>query len=106
MDSFFRSIKAYPDRQDANGVVMRLLDGVGYRFYWATEGLTAADYRFTPGEGCQSIGELVAHVWGLANWVLLNLNAPSSNRPDDPADIRIDALDKLEAIRNHVRGLD
>ena len=108
MDSFFRSITTYPDRQDANGVVIRLVDGLGYRFYWATEGLSEADSAFSPGGGCQSIGELMTHVWGLTNWVHLNLLGAglTSAPPDSPADARAQALDNLMGIREYVGRID
>lgn len=104
MDSFFRSVTEYPDRQDANGIVMRLLDGLGYRFYWATEGLEDADYGFSPGEGCMGIGDLVKHVWGLANWVHINLLGQSlfGDCPQDPAEVRGQILETLLSIRDYV----
>ena len=45
----FRSVSAYPAREDANGVVIRWIDSLGYRFYWATEGLRPEDVTFSPG---------------------------------------------------------
>ncbi|NIA15441.1 MAG: hypothetical protein GWP08_15355 [Nitrospiraceae bacterium] len=108
MDSIFRSIKTYPDRKDANGVVMRLLDGLGYRFYWATEGLSDVDVSFSPRKHSQSIGELMTHIWGLAHWVHLNLLGKrlTDARPDNPAEARVQALDTLAAIREYVARVD
>ena len=71
MSEHFCSVTTYP-KENANGIVIRLIDGLGYRFYWATEGLTKDDYAFSPGSGCQTIGELVGHVWGLVNWIHLS----------------------------------
>jgi hypothetical protein len=108
MDIPYRTIEAYPPREDANGVLMRLVDGLGYRYYWATEGLRDVDYAFSPGAECMTIGELVAHVWGLANWVYGSLVGVEWNtpRPDDPTGQRAQALQILYAIRTHAGEID
>ncbi|MBN1640388.1 MAG: hypothetical protein JXA09_04060 [Anaerolineae bacterium] len=107
MGERYRTIGDYPPREDAVGIVMRLIDGLGYRFYWATQGLRDADYAFSPGAGCMTIGELIGHVWGLANWVHGNLvGAGTGARPADPAGQRVQALALLHAIRTHIGTLD
>ena len=103
----FHTIEAYPERQDANGVVMRLIDGLGYRFYWATEGLTGDDYGFTPGAGCQTISGLIGHVCGLINWLHIHvIGEGAGSRSPDPAGQRLQALDLLAAVRDRVAALD
>ena len=108
MQDFFRSVRQYPDKEDANGIVMRLIDGLGYRFYWATEGLKTDDYTFSPGSGCQTIGELVGHVWGLVNWIHMHVcpEAPSLSRPEDIQDRRDHIFDILYQIRTAVHRMD
>ena len=107
MGARYRTIEEYPPREDANGVVMRLVDGLGYRFHWATEGLRAADYAFSPGGGCMTIGELIGHVWGLANWVHGQLVGPGPEaRPAEPSAQRAQALEMLHAIRAHLGAID
>jgi len=103
----FHTIKAYPERQDANGVVVRLIDALGYRFYWATEGLATEDYAFSPGAGCQTIGALVGHVWGLINWIHVTVVGDGAAwRPPDPSEQRLHALALLVAVRDRVATLD
>jgi hypothetical protein len=108
MRDCFRSVAEYPPRQDANGVLIRLIDGLGYRFYWATEGLTPDDLAFSPGGGCMTIGELVGHVWGLAHWVHLNIfgEGPGAPRAEDPEDQRDQILGMLFAIRTYARTIN
>lgn len=104
MKDHFRSVTAYPKRRDANGVVVRLIDSLGYRFYWATEGLTEGDYEFSPGAGCQTIGALVGHVWRLANWIHHSVlgKGLDTNRSADPEGQREQVLHLLYHIRQHV----
>ena len=106
MGEYFRSIRTYPERQDANGVVMRLIDGLGYRFYWATEGLTESDLAFSPGGECMTVAGLIGHIWGLANWVHLNVLGSGGHRSEDPMVQRAQALEMLLAVRNHVEAVD
>ncbi len=105
MKEHFRSVEEYPESENANGVVMRLIDGLGYRFYWATEGLAEADYAFSPGKKCMSIGEVVGHVWGLANWIHGNLLGAELERPDALEAQRDAVFEILGAIRSFVEGL-
>jgi hypothetical protein len=84
LDEYHR-IPTYPDHVSATSVVTRLLDGLGFRFYWATEGLRVEDYAFRPAKDTKSIGELVIHIWSLVNWVSSSaLNSPYEEPKDGP----------------------
>jgi hypothetical protein len=48
MSRDFSRIDDYPDGVSAVGILTRLLDGLGFRFYWATQDLVEADYDFAP----------------------------------------------------------
>jgi hypothetical protein len=108
MSDRFRSVTEYPQRQDANGVLMRWIDGLGYRFYWATEGLTPEDYAFSPGHGCATIGDLVGHVWGLANWVHIAVLGEGLGEPrgDDPQAQRAQVCRMLYTIRTSISAIN
>jgi hypothetical protein len=102
----FRKLDNYPPRPNGPSVIARLLDGLGFRFYWATEGLSAEHYAFTPGKGCQSIGELVRHIWGLVNWVHMSVFGQGEERPEDAPSQRVHALHMLHRLREHLVTLD
>jgi len=54
----------------AQTTVARMIDGLGFRYYWATEGLRAEDLAYQPkGEGrdCQ---QTVNHLYDLSNMML------------------------------------
>lgn len=107
MEDHFRSIEEYPRRDNANGIVIRLIDGLGFRFYWATEGLREEDYAYAACESCQTIGGILQHLWGLANWLRLNaLGEGLSEAPDAPEDRRRQVLEILAELRAFVDGLD
>jgi hypothetical protein len=88
-------------------MLQRLIDGLGYRFHWATAGLTPGDYAFSPGAGCQTIGALVGHIWGLVNWIHITLTGEGASwRPADPAEQRLHALTLLAELRDRLETVD
>lgn len=62
----------------AGTVAARMVDGLGFRYYWATEGLTEKNLAFKPNEDVRTTGETVNHIYNLA-MVILNstLNQPN-----------------------------
>lgn len=52
-------------------VAARMVDGLGFRYFWATEGLTDKDLAFKPSEEARTSMETLQHIDGLT-FVLLN----------------------------------
>ena len=59
-----------PETYTAANVTARMVDGLGYRYYWATEGLRAEDLAYEPGNDGKSCGDVLEHIAGLSNFVL------------------------------------
>ena len=53
----FESVENYPVQINSLSIIVRMLDGLGYRFRYATEGLNKTDYQFIPKNGVNSIEE-------------------------------------------------
>lgn len=47
-------------------VISRMLDGLGFRYYWATEGLRPEDLKFKPTEEARTTEETLDHILGLS----------------------------------------
>lgn len=47
----------------------RLIDGIGFRYRWATEGLTENEISFRPVEGSMNTHELLIHINELVIWI-------------------------------------
>jgi len=82
----FLSIPDPPVSMGAGTILGRLADGIGFRYRWATEGMTAADLAFRPAEGCMSLRELLSHVLELLSWVAENLGMQPKDQPLESAD--------------------
>jgi len=54
-------------------VLVRLVDGIAFRYRWASDGLTAEALGFRPCEGAMSVGELLDHLRFLARWLHVNV---------------------------------
>ena len=98
MDEYY-GIPDYPDRVSSTTVLVRMLDGLGFRFYWATEGLRSEDYVFQPASDIMSVEELVIHVWSLMNWVSSSALKKPYQKPKDGPTAREQALTIIHDLR-------
>ena len=53
----FKSIPEYPDNYKSGNIIQRMIQGLGYRYYWATEGLTDKDLKYRPSNFQNLIGQ-------------------------------------------------
>jgi len=77
----YRQIPEYPADYSAGNVMTRLIDGLGYRFYWATEGLTEKDLALTPAGHTRNMLKTVEHIYQLTVMVLNASKAEPNIRP-------------------------
>lgn len=102
----YESVEGYPGEITGTAIIIRMLDGLGYRFRYATEALTQNDYEFSPGKGCKTIGEIVEHIWGLVNWVGQVIFKEQEVRPDGFEAQRIHILALISKLRNYFESID
>jgi len=93
-----------PEEVTAATVLVRLVDGLGFRYRWATEGLRDEDYKYQPSPDSMSMRQLLGHIHGLANWVLQSLGEETQPLPEAPSlqEIRGITLDKISRIRSRL----
>ncbi|WP_408037831.1 DinB family protein [Tenacibaculum amylolyticum] len=58
----YYEIPEAPANYTAGTVAGRMIDGLGFRYYWATEGLTEKDLAYKPGEKTRSILDTADHI--------------------------------------------
>lgn len=66
----YASIPDSPEIYSAGNVVSKILDGLGYRYYWATEGMREEDLHYKTSEGARTTHEILAHICDLAEGIL------------------------------------
>lgn len=94
----YREIPDPQENYTPGTVVSRLVDGLGFRYYWATEGLREEDLTYRPGEEARSTRETLDHIHGLTR-VILNAALKKPNVPVEPADRT------FEEIRSETLGM-
>ena len=57
-------------RFSPNNIVARMIEGLGYRFYWATESLTDNDLKYKPSEDSRSGLQTLEHIYGFSVFIL------------------------------------
>ncbi len=80
----YYEIPDYPETYTAGTVAARMVDGLGFRYYWATEGLREEDLAYKPSSEGRTNGETIDHIYGLSK-VIANATLQKPNtRTDEP----------------------
>ena len=82
----FRQIPDYPESYTPGTVAARMVDALGYRYYWATEGLEEKDLTYRPSEDARSVGETLDHILGLAQMISHAVQQKPNVRPAPKVD--------------------
>ena len=69
----FRQIPDYPPSMNEAGVLARFVEGLGYRYYWATDGLRAEDLAYKPSPDARTTQETIQHLFSLARFTLFSI---------------------------------
>lgn len=65
----YHQIPDYPETVTAGTSIARILDGLGYRYYWATKDLTEKDLNYEPGNEGRPAKDVLAHLLGLTDMI-------------------------------------
>lgn len=78
----FHELPDYPKTYTAGTVAGRMVEGLGFRFYWATQGLTETDLAYRPNQDVRSISETVNHIYNLSQ-IIVNATLHKANVKSD-----------------------
>jgi hypothetical protein len=62
----FSEIDHYPETYTEANIMLRMIQGLGYRYYWATESLNETDLAYRPSADGRSTFETLEHIYGLS----------------------------------------
>lgn len=79
----FHQIPDAPESYTAESVTARMIDGLGYRYYWATKGLTEEDLAYKPSADSRTIQETLEHLTGLSETIINAVLIKPNIRPAD-----------------------
>lgn len=89
----YYQIPDYPKSYTPGTVVARMIDGLGFRYYWATEGLRTEDLAYKPSESNRTIEETLDHLYKLSG-VLYNSAVKEINDRTQPQDGPLTFIEK------------
>ena len=97
----FSSLPQAPDEFTAGTSISRMVQGLGFRYYWATEGLREEDLVYRPTEEAQSTLGTLQHICNLSTMILSATKNKVFNRetletPETLEELRILTLTQIE----------
>lgn len=90
----YTQIPDYPEDYGSGNIVGRMIDGLGYRYYWATEGLSEQDLIYRPSEEGRTVLETLQHIYGMSEMLLESPKGEPSIRPKDFTQLSFEQLRK------------
>lgn len=87
----YYELPEYPETYTAGTMAARMVDALGFRYYWATEDLKGSDLAYMPSDDVRSTGETVDHILDLS-YVILNSTLKQQNGKNDYSEM--DLYDK------------
>ncbi|MCL6267407.1 DinB family protein [Flagellimonas myxillae] len=105
----YHQIPDYPADYSPGNVAARMIDGLGFRYHWATKDLTEKDLAYKPSEDGRTIMETLFHIYGMSEMIK---NAPLAKPNVRPADfsklsyeeLRKKTLENLKAASVSMAG--
>jgi hypothetical protein len=82
----YYEIPEYPETYTAGSVAARQVDGLGFRFYWASFNLTEKDLAYKPNDSVRTSGETIDHIYNLSK-IIVNATLKQPNIRDDTKDM-------------------
>lgn len=74
-------IPAAPENAVAGNVIARMVQGLGYRYYWASKDLRIEDLSYRPSKEGASTFETLEHIYGLAEVIRNTATSSPTIRP-------------------------
>ncbi|MFK8059150.1 MAG: hypothetical protein AB8B78_03570 [Polaribacter sp.] len=102
----YYEIPEMEENYTAQTTVARMIDGLGFRYYWSTEGLKTKDLAYKPAAKGRSSLETVHHIYDLSS-TMLRLTKTDFKQAKDKKEMtflemRKQTLLNFEALRNKI----
>ncbi len=106
----YRIIPEAPDDFGPGSMLSRMVDGLGFRYYWATEGLREEDLVFRPSDGARTTEETIRHMYDLSTAILAAAEQRPNERREEPdrssSEYRVATLQNLATASATFRGMN
>ena len=104
----YRDLPSYPSAYTAGAVASRVVDGLGFRFYWATEGLRPQDLEYKPSTDARTSLETIEHMYQMS-FMIVNattgtVNVQGQTPKGTFEEMRKRTLENLQAASQRLRS--
>ena len=65
----FYEITEIPNEINSTNIMVRMIEGLGFRYHWATENITEKDLKYRPSKDAMSNYETIEHIYDLSNTI-------------------------------------
>lgn len=107
-DSPFKSIAKTESTFNSGNIAARMVEGLGFRYYWASEGLRAEDLKFGPVEEGRNSRATIDHIYTLSRFLLSALEKEvfdaGNAREMSYENVRKETLGNLEKAVSILKG--
>ena len=93
----YYEIPEHAERYTAGTVASRMVDGLGFRYYWATEGLRPEDLIYKASATGRTTNQTIDHIYGLSSFIL-NAISESGKKTKDSKVMSFDEKRKLTLL--------
>ncbi|MBJ2173312.1 hypothetical protein JBL43_03635 [Aureibaculum sp. A20] len=84
-------VPPHPEKYTATTVAARMIDGLGFRYYWATEGLRPEDLDYKVSDEGRTSAETVHHIYDLSK-MIVNATTKTPNGKIEKDSLSFDEL--------------
>lgn len=104
----YYEIPEYSKEYTAGTVAARMVDGLGFRYYWATEGLRKEDLAYKPSVEARTTAETINHIYGLSKTIVNSTLIKPNVRTEEPdmtfAEKRKKTLENIKTAADILRA--
>tara|TARA_R110002111_G_scaffold5650_2_gene26959 strand:- start:8408 stop:8977 length:570 start_codon:yes stop_codon:yes gene_type:complete len=102
----YYEVPDYPKEFTAGTTAARMLDALGFRYYWVSDSLTEKDLAYKANEEGRSSEETIKHVYNLSKIIVNSTLKQSNSREKEElsyADMRVKTLNNLKIAADILR---
>lgn len=104
----YYEIPEYPETYLPGDIMSRMVDGLGFRYYWATDSLTQQDLDYKPSEEGKTSRETINHIFQLVSYILRTVKPDAAIERDFKTksyeDVRALTLNYMKEISETLKG--
>ncbi len=105
----YYEIPDYPETYTAGTMAARMVDALGFRFYWASEGLTEKDLVYKANDDGRTSLETIEHIYSLSKTIVNSTLKQSNSRAKEDlsySELRSKTLQNLKIAADILRESD